>query len=116
MDVGLRSSEGEQGNHLMAFADLNNDKYTDIVSVSDAKTSFTVHLFEPMKKMFLYQKTFKMTDCKITNIVVGRSIEKVRLFVTCEQSNQQTVVKIFDKGKGLEFYEYSKTIPIEAGS
>ena len=37
----------EAGTNLMAFADLNNDKYTDIVTVSDSRKSFTVHFFEP---------------------------------------------------------------------
>ena len=35
MDVGLNQTEGE---NLMVFADLNNDKYTDIVTVNDART------------------------------------------------------------------------------
>lgn len=43
----------------MAFSDLNNDKYTDIITVSDTRESFTVHLYEPLKKMFLYQRTIK---------------------------------------------------------
>lgn len=56
MDVGLRQPllHEEAGTNLMAFADLNSDKYTDIVTVSDSKQSFTVHFFEPLKKMFVY--------------------------------------------------------------
>jgi hypothetical protein len=46
VDVGLKASEGELGSHLMAFADLNNDKYTDIITVSDARSTFTVHIFD----------------------------------------------------------------------
>lgn len=84
MDVGLRAPEGDSGNHLMVFADLNNDRYTDIVTVNEAKTLFTVHLYEPTKKMFIYQKSFRPSDCsKITNIAAGRSIDRVRLFLTC---------------------------------
>lgn len=30
----------------MAFSDINNDKYTDIISINDAKTTFTVHIFD----------------------------------------------------------------------
>jgi hypothetical protein len=69
----------------MAFSDLNNDKYTDIITVSDTRESFTVHLYEPLKKMFLYQRTIKpSSNCaKITNIAVGRSVDRIRLFVTC---------------------------------
>lgn len=84
VDVGLRASEGEQGSHLSVFADLNNDRYTDIITVSEGKSSFTVHLFEPAKKMFVFQKSYKPSDCgKITNIAVGRSVDRVRVFVTC---------------------------------
>jgi hypothetical protein len=116
VDVGLRSNEGEQGNHLMAFADINNDKYTDIITVNDVKTSFTVHIFDSVKKMFLYQKTFKPNDCTITNLAVGRSIDKIRLFLTCTLAVGTTAVKIFDKGKSMEFQELSKSITIETGS
>lgn len=87
MDVGLRQPLllEEAGTSLMAFADLNNDKYTDIVTVSDSRQSFTVHYFEPLRKMFVYQKTVKPNkDCqKIINVVVGRSVDRLRLFVTC---------------------------------
>ena len=54
VDVGLRAPEGESGNHLSAFADINNDRYTDIITINEAKTVFTVHLYEPAKKMFVY--------------------------------------------------------------
>lgn len=81
----MRAPENDSGNHLMAFADLNNDRYTDIVTVNEAKTLFTVHLYEPLKKMFMYQKSFKPSDCsKITNIAAGRSVDRIRLFVTCQ--------------------------------
>jgi hypothetical protein len=87
VDVGLRQPLllEESGTNLMAFADLNSDKYTDIVSVSDSKQSFTVHFFEPLKKMFVYQKTVKPNkDCaQIINLVIGRSVDRIRLFVTC---------------------------------
>lgn len=35
VDVGLRLN---QSDNIMVFADLNNDKYTDIVTVNDART------------------------------------------------------------------------------
>lgn len=56
VDVGLKppTEGGETGNNLMVFADLNSDKYTDIISVSDSKATFTVHLYDPFKKMFAY--------------------------------------------------------------
>ena len=68
----------------MAFSDINNDKYTDIITVNDARTTFTVHIFDVLRNMFLLQKTFRPDNCaKITNIVVGRSIDRLRLFLTC---------------------------------
>lgn len=30
----------------MAFADINNDKFTDIITTNLARTHFTVHLFD----------------------------------------------------------------------
>ncbi|CDW73884.1 UNKNOWN [Stylonychia lemnae] len=128
VDVGLRAAEGETGSHLQAFADINNDRYTDIITINEAKTVFTVHLYEPAKKMFVYQKSFKPSDCqKITNIAVGRSVDRIRLFITCQTSsissqststsNHGTVIKLFDKyGKYVDFEEQKMQIPIESGS
>ena len=86
VDVGLKQPiAGSSGLNIMAYEDMNGDKYTDIITVNDAKTEFTMHLFEPSKKMFLFQKTVKPIGCsKIVNIVVGRSVDRVRIFVTCQ--------------------------------
>lgn len=54
VDVGLKAPEGETGNHLTVFADINNDRYTDIITINEGKSVFTVHLYEPLKKMFVY--------------------------------------------------------------
>lgn len=103
----------------MTFGDVNNDRYTDIITVNEAKTLFTVHVFDPAKKMFIYQKTFKPTDClKITNIVLGRSSDKLRLFLTCSaispiSGNHTTLVKFFDKvGKYIDFQESTSLPPL----
>ncbi len=96
---------------MSSFADINNDRYTDIITINEQKTTFTIHLFEPLKKMFVFSKTYKPSDCaKITNVAVGRSIDKVRLFVTCQTYTSSgggnssstsvsgnTAIKIFDK-------------------
>ena len=110
----------------MTFADINNDRYTDIITVNDQKTSFTVHLFDPTKRMFNQSRTFQPSDCtKITNVVVGRSIDKLRIFLTClVPSNSQSsvngfasVIKIFDKTpKTLDLIEQNIKINIETGS
>ena len=110
----------------MTFVDMNNDRYTDIITVNDQKTTFTVHLFEPTKRMFNYSKTFQPTECtKITNIVVGRSVERLRLFLTCLVPSSApsavngfaSVIKIFDKAaKTLDLVEQNIKINIETGS
>ena len=126
VDVGLRQPllPEEAGTNLMAFADLNSDKYTDIVTVSDSKQSFTVHFYEPLKKMFVYQKTVKPNnDCaQIINVVVGRSVDRIRLFVTCMNpaigpQAAFTNVKVYEKiPKTSEFIEASFSLLIEHGS
>ena len=68
----------------MTFADLNNDKYTDVITVNEDRTVFTAHIFDTVKNMFVFQKAFKPNDCgKINNIAVGRSVEQLRLFISC---------------------------------
>ena len=44
VEVGLNKPDLGSGD-LMAFADLNSDKYTDIITVSDDKKSFSIHIF-----------------------------------------------------------------------
>jgi hypothetical protein len=39
VDVGLKQpSAGLSGLNIMAYEDMNGDKYTDIITVNDAKT------------------------------------------------------------------------------
>ena len=74
--------------------------------------------------MFVYQKSIKPNkDCqKITNIVVGRSVDRIRLFVTCLNQGQPGIqafstVKIYEKiPKGNDFFETSFNFQIEYGS
>jgi hypothetical protein len=97
---------------------MNGDKYTDIITINDAKTEFTVHLFEPTKKMFMFQKTVKPTGClKIVNVAVGRSADRVRIFVTCA-GPLNTNVKIFDKAPvSLDIVELPNfALSLEQGS
>jgi len=87
VEVGLNKPEYGSGD-LMAFADLNSDKYTDIITVSDDKTSFSIHIFNKDINMFKAEETYSPAGClKITNVVVGRSQELLRLFVTCNIAN-----------------------------
>ena len=91
--------------NVMCFADFNNDKYTDIITIDDKKTSFTIHLFELLKHKFTTAKTYHLSDCKkITNIAVGRSISKLRIFLTCTQSGTgSTIMHLFDRQKDVDF-------------
>jgi hypothetical protein len=49
IDVGLHNLENP--GHLMTFADLNSDKYSDVITASDhpaanGRASFTIHFFD----------------------------------------------------------------------
>jgi len=52
--------------------------------------------------MFVYQKTVKPNkDCEeIINVAVGRSVDRIRIFVTCSNNGgiePHTNIKIYDK-------------------
>lgn len=53
IDVGLNATDASGSGHIMAFADLNSDKYTDIITVNEAGdnglASFNIHLFDTGK-------------------------------------------------------------------
>lgn len=81
VDVGFKSLVNE---HLMTFADVNSDKYTDVITLSNDAKSFSIHLFNQRKSRFELSRTVTPSECqKITNIFVGRSSVTMRLFVTC---------------------------------
>ena len=50
IDVGLNATDVQGTGHIMAFADLNSDKYTDIITVNEpgknGLASFNIHLFD----------------------------------------------------------------------
>lgn len=104
VDVGLQNLTNQ---HLMAFADLNSDKYTDVITLSQDASSFSIFLFNQRKSRFELSRTIQPTDCQqITNIVVGRSIATMRLFVTCKQSGTgYTGVRLFDRTPDFQFVQ-----------
>ena len=59
----------------MTFADLNNDKYTDVISIlEDKKNVMLFHFFDTSFSMFRIKKNYTLSSCsEITNIVVGKS-------------------------------------------
>ena len=63
VDVNLFNATNPSVNgHLMTFADLNNDKYTDIITVDESGSTFTLHLFNNKKSNFDLKKTIT-PDC-----------------------------------------------------
>lgn len=84
VDVGFDKLVNE---HLLAFADVNSDKYTDVLTLSEDGKSFSIHLFNQRKSKFELSRTVQPSDCQqITNVFVGRSSTTMRLFVTCKQA------------------------------
>ena len=95
VDVGL--SELNDFGHLQTFADMNSDKYTDMVTVNGGNQVF-IHVYDTLTKMFTPWKDFTVDGCsEIRNIVVGRSSQTMRLFVTCSTSFGGTAIKIVDR-------------------
>ncbi len=94
VDVGLEALSNQ---HLMVFADLNSDRYTDIVTL-EAEQTLSFYLFNTKSFTFDLWTTLTPSNClKITNVVVGRSRTSQRLFITCsEQASQHTILQCYD--------------------
>ena len=81
VDIGMANMT--DFGHLHTFADLNADKYTDMVAVSGGNT-LEVHAYDSYTKMFALWKSFAVKGCvEIHSVSVGRSSQNLRLFVTC---------------------------------
>ena len=53
---------------------------------------------------------------KIANVAVGRSVDRIRLFVTC-QGSLASSIKVYDKQPSQpDFVESTLTLPIQTGS
>ena len=95
MDIGFPSSE--DNGDLMAFADVDSDKFTDMITVPQSSNNIELHLFDPFYKKFVHAKTIEVPGCSsIHNIVVGRSSMYLRLFVTCS-GGSGTIVRFVDR-------------------
>ena len=99
MDIGFSDDTGD----VMAFADLDSDKFTDIITVPQGSNNLELHLFDPFYKKFIHANTIEVSGCgSIHNIVVGRSVQYLRLFVTCS-GGAGTIVRFIDRiGVGKE--------------
>ena len=95
VDIGM--SDLNDFGQLQVFADLNSDKYTDMVTVRGGSGIF-IHTYDYFTKMFTPWKDFNVDGChQILSISVGRSSQTMRVFVTCEGSSGGTIVKLVDR-------------------
>lgn len=118
IDSGLNplDDEDKKIGHLMAYADLNSDMYTDIIALSEDSTALNLFYFNPNALRFYLGNEIKTSDCqKIINVVVGRSPSHLRIFVTCKQNGGNTVVRFYDR-TDLGYDEAKTYITIESNS
>ena len=117
VDVQLfNATNSEVNGHIMAFADLNGDKYTDIITVDEQGSSMTLHMFDMKKSAFDLKRTITPTDCgKISNVAVGRSARHLRLFITCNRDGT-TFMRLFDNTFDVLFDEVKTNIYLEKNS
>ena len=121
IDIGM-SGMSDFG-HIQTFADMNSDKYTDMVNVLGGTNTIQIHCYDSLAKIFSIWKEFKVEGCVvIRNIAVGRSSQTMRLFVTCDNGSN-TILKLVDRVKvanslndEVEFLTLPFSLAIEAES
>jgi hypothetical protein len=118
IDSGLNplDEDDPRMGHLMAYADLNSDMYTDIIALAEDKSMLNLFYFNPVHLRFYLGNELKTSDCsKITNVAVGRSQSHLRIFVTCNSNSGSTIVRFYDRtDKG--YNELPQFITIEKNS
>ena len=96
-NVDIGTSEISDFGHLQTFADMNSDKYTDLISVESGSNQVKIHIYDNLTKMFTLWHSFAVEGCGIVRgITVGRSTQSMRLFVICSNGGG-TVVKLVDR-------------------
>lgn len=118
IDSGLNPIEEDDPaiGHLMAYADLNSDLYTDIIALGEDSSMLNLFYFNPVHLRFYLGNELKTSDCKqIFNVAVGRSPSHLRIFVTCESNTGNTIVRFYDR-KDEGYSELQTFITIEANS
>jgi len=86
IDSGLNAYDDDDPaiGHLMTYADLNSDGYTDIIAKSEEPGMLNLFYFNPSHLRFYLGNEIKTSDCSdIYNVAVGRSPTHLRVFVTC---------------------------------
>jgi integrin alpha FG-GAP repeat containing protein 1 len=102
--------------HLMAYADLNSDMYTDIVALHEDPSMLNLFYFNPVHLRFYLGNELKTSDCaKIVNVAVGRSPSHLRIFVTCVSTGGSTIVRFYDRTDN-GYNEIKPFITIESNS
>jgi len=100
IDSGLNplDEDDPRMGHLMAYADLNSDMYTDIIALAEDKSMLNLFYFNPVHLRFYLGNELKTSDCsKIINVAVGRSQSHLRIFVTCNSNSGSTIVRFYDR-------------------
>ena len=118
IDSGLNPLDDDDPRmgHLMAYADLNSDMYTDIIALAEDKSMLNLFYFNPVHLRFYLGNELKTSDCSsIRNVAVGRSHSHLRIFVTCEANSGSTIVRFYDRtDKG--YNELPNFITVEKNS
>ena len=69
VEDGISAEAVPEGAILSAIGDVNNDKYQDLITISDDRTSFREHILN--KKTYFYESSDEIpADCTIQNIEV----------------------------------------------
>jgi hypothetical protein len=96
----------------MAFADLNSDKYTDVITADALFQQLFLYAFDEHRLQFKLWKSITPTRCtRITNVAVGLSTDATRLFITCTDTQSRTVVASYDIEEN-EIEEKSQVVEI----
>lgn len=68
-DFNQGTTSAQPGNRLTTFIDLNNDKKTDLVTVSDSGNAIRVYLYHSNKGEFVFDSTTYLPDsCSASSI------------------------------------------------
>jgi len=110
VDIGIK--QDKDFGQLLTFADLNSDKYADMVTLTNDLSTLQIHIFDDLKQKFTFWKEIDVDGCqKIYNLVAGRSVSQLRLFITCTNGAGKTVIKVVDRKEiklstGEDDYEF----------
>lgn len=85
--------------------------FTDIIALNKARNKIIFHLFDPIMSNYSQTTTLRPAECeKITNVAVGRSADTMRLFITCLDGGQKTIIKMYDRNLNGELEEAKRRL------